>query len=131
MYLINRTPSKVLDGKTPYELMYGTTPSYDAVKTFGCLSFAHKATRDKDKFGERSRKCVFVGYPYGQKGWKLFDLETEQFFVSRDVVFNEEVYPYQLCEDEEMSGMSLLSDNVRSSPEVRRLMSHRRWRGHL
>ncbi|RVW42094.1 Retrovirus-related Pol polyprotein from transposon RE2 [Vitis vinifera] len=30
--------------------------------------------------------CVF-GYPFGKKGWKLFDLDTKELFVSRDVKF--------------------------------------------
>ncbi|KAL6321023.1 hypothetical protein AAG906_011999 [Vitis piasezkii] len=30
--------------------------------------------------------CV-LGYPFGKKGWKLFDLDTKELFVSRDVKF--------------------------------------------
>ena len=32
---------------------------------------------------------MFVGYPTGQKGYKLYDLESKIFFVSRDVKFTE------------------------------------------
>ena len=39
-YLINRTPSKLLNGKTPYEMLYRTTPSYGDIKLFGTLCFA-------------------------------------------------------------------------------------------
>ena len=35
-----------------------------------------------------------MGYPFGQKGWKLFDLETEEYFVSRDVIFHESIFPF-------------------------------------
>ena len=86
-HLINRTPTKVLHGKTPYELLHGKQPSYDNLKIFGCLGYVHNARRDKDKFGMRSKKCVFMGYPYGKKGWKLYDMEKDEFLVSRDVVF--------------------------------------------
>lgn len=34
-YLINRTPSQVLKGKTPYEILYGKPHSYDHVRIFG------------------------------------------------------------------------------------------------
>ena len=93
-YLINRTPSKVLKGKTPYELLFGEKPSYDQLRVFGSSCYTHRQSRDKDKFGHRSRSCVFVGYPFGKKGWKVYDLEKEEFLVSRDVVFQENVFPF-------------------------------------
>lgn len=41
-----------------------------------------------------SRWCVFVGYPYGQKGWRVYDLESHEFFVSRDVIFSKNQFPF-------------------------------------
>ncbi|XP_075101908.1 uncharacterized protein LOC142177332 [Nicotiana tabacum] len=38
--------------------------------------------------------CVFLGYPFAKKGYKLYNLETKQFIVSRDVVFHEDVFPF-------------------------------------
>lgn len=70
-HLINRTPSNILDGKTPFEMLHGVAPSYGTVKVFGCLCFARNVLRDKDKFGERSRRGEFMGYPFGQKGWRV------------------------------------------------------------
>ncbi|XP_019101934.1 PREDICTED: uncharacterized protein LOC104699200 [Camelina sativa] len=92
-YLINRTPSRLLKGKTPYELIYNKTPAYENLRVFGCLAFAHKQRRGGDKFKARSRKCIFLGYPFEKKGWNIFDLETEELFVSRDVVFVENAFP--------------------------------------
>ena len=37
-----------------------------------------------------------MGYPYGKKRWRLYDLETQQFFISRDVVFYENQFPFAL-----------------------------------
>lgn len=34
-HVINRTPSAVLHGKTPYELLYVTIATYDDIKVFG------------------------------------------------------------------------------------------------
>lgn len=92
-HLINRTPTPLLQGRTPYELLHGVAPSFDSLRIFGCLCYAHRRPRDKDKFGDRSRKCLFVGYPYGKKAWKLFDIDKNEFFASRDVVFLEDQFP--------------------------------------
>ena len=32
VFLINRLPTKILKGKTPYELVYKTTPNFDDIK---------------------------------------------------------------------------------------------------
>lgn len=93
-YLINRTPSVVLHGKTPYELLYGKVPSFDHLRVFGCLCFSHNQHHGGDKFASRSRKCVFLGYPYAKKGWLVYDLEAEKFLVSRDVAFCEGSFPF-------------------------------------
>lgn len=93
-YLINRTPSNVLNGKTPYELLFGVKPSYDQLKVFCSSCYTHRRSRDKDKFGEMSRHCIFMGCPFDKKGWKVYDMETNEFLVSRDVVFQENVFPF-------------------------------------
>jgi len=46
-------------------------PSYDYIKVFSTLCFAHNK-KTKDKFAPRGRRCLFVGYPFGQKGWKPY-----------------------------------------------------------
>ena len=64
------------------------------MKIFGCLCYAYNHQRPKDKFESRSRKCVFIGYPHGKKGWKVYDLETGNMFVSRNVIFEEHTFPF-------------------------------------
>lgn len=80
VYLINRTPSKVLNGKTPFELVFGHEPNISHLKTFGCLCFATKLNV-ADKFSERSENCVMMGYSSFKKAYKLFSLESKQFFI--------------------------------------------------
>lgn len=93
-YLINRTPSRLLHNKTPFEMLYDRQPAFTQLRVFGCLCFAHNLDHHGDKFASRSRRCVFLGYTYGKKGWRLYDLEREVVFTSRDVVFQEDVFPY-------------------------------------
>lgn len=99
-YLINRTPSSVLKNATPYERLYNKSPAYDHLRVFSCLCYAHNQTHGGDKFATRSRRCVFIGYPHGKKGWRLYDLKTNEFFVSRDVVFQNQkshIHLLHLC----------------------------------
>ena len=37
---------------------------------------------------------MFLGYPYGIKGYKVLDLESNSIFISRDVIFYEHIFPY-------------------------------------
>lgn len=92
-YIINRLSSSVLDNKTPYELLYNEPVDYSMLKCFGCLAFAINPAHSSDKFAPRGVPCVFFGYPPSQKGYRLLDLSTMQCFVSRDVTFNETVFP--------------------------------------
>ena len=36
-----------------------------------------------------------MGYPFSEKGWYLYDLESALFFTSRDVKFVEHDFPYK------------------------------------
>ncbi|XP_019242470.1 PREDICTED: uncharacterized protein LOC109222582, partial [Nicotiana attenuata] len=63
-------------------------------KTFGCLAYATVPIPHRDKLKTRVMPCVFLGYPFAKKGYRLYNLKTKQFLVSRDVVFHEDVFPF-------------------------------------
>uniref|UniRef100_A0A803Q6S7 CCHC-type domain-containing protein n=1 Tax=Cannabis sativa TaxID=3483 RepID=A0A803Q6S7_CANSA len=90
-YLINISPSSAIEFKTPIEVWTGSNSSYDHLRIFGCLAYAHIK---QGKLEPRARKCIFLGYPEGVKGYKVWSIEDgnhQKNFISRDVVFDEKV----------------------------------------
>ncbi|KAL8121687.1 hypothetical protein AgCh_018427 [Apium graveolens] len=45
-------------------------------------------------FESRAVKGVFIGYPFGKKGYKILDLQTRKCVYSRDVRFVESIFPF-------------------------------------
>ncbi|KAK2982173.1 hypothetical protein RJ640_029076 [Escallonia rubra] len=93
-YLINRMPLSTLKDRTPYEILLGKKPTYEHLRNFGCLCYGHVNSKPHDKFAPRAKPGIFVGYPNGQKGYRIYDLESKRIYVSRDVQFLEGIYPY-------------------------------------
>lgn len=80
-YLINRYPTKILKFKTPYDNLFGKRSSYHHLRVFRYLCFASAWTQGRAKLDPRSTPCAFLGYPYGKKGYKLFDLKNQIFLL--------------------------------------------------
>ena len=92
-YLINRFPSPVLDGQSPYERLFSTIHQYSHLKFFGCLSFISTPKVHRDKFSPRAIPYIFIGYPFGKKAKKFLDIKNKQIHISRDAVFHEDIFP--------------------------------------
>ncbi|GKD41947.1 ribonuclease H-like domain-containing protein [Tanacetum coccineum] len=109
VYLINRLPSSVLNGKSPFYLVYGREPNLSHLRSFGCLCYAG-IVKESDKFSSRSEKCVLIGYAGGKKAYKLFSLESRNVLYSRDVKFYETVFPYKMGSIKTGSENEIVSD---------------------
>ena len=96
VYFINKLPSKSLGNKSPYELLFNYASSYNHLKCFGCLCFISTLPHNRDKFAPRARKCVFLGYSQGIKGYKVLDLTSNSIHISRNIIFYEHIFPYAL-----------------------------------
>ncbi|GJV09231.1 putative RNA-directed DNA polymerase [Tanacetum coccineum] len=66
-YFINRLPSSVLNGKTPFELVFNKKHVLKHLRVFGCLCYA-TVLNLHDKLGSRAEKYVLVGYASFKKG---------------------------------------------------------------
>uniref|UniRef100_A0A5B6ZV70 Integrase catalytic domain-containing protein n=1 Tax=Davidia involucrata TaxID=16924 RepID=A0A5B6ZV70_DAVIN len=96
-YLLNRMPSRVLKGKSPFQILFpGKNPFPLPPKVFGCVSFVHNLTPGRDKLDPRAHKCIFLGYSRTQKGYRCYSPTLHKHFVSADVTFFEDVPYYSL-----------------------------------
>ena len=48
-----------------------------------------------DKFEEKGKLGLFVGYPEGTKWYKIYDIQDKRIIVSRDVLFCEDRFPFK------------------------------------
>lgn len=93
-YLINKLPSSVLNGVSPYERLHDRKPSLDQLRVLGCLCHA-KTVQQLAKLAPRTKHAVHMGYSETKKGYILLDLTENFFFVNRDVIFKEDIFPFK------------------------------------
>jgi histone deacetylase 1/2 len=93
-FLINLLPSKVIQNETPVERLLNTSPNYESLRIFGCACWPNLRPYNKRKLAYRSKRCVFLGYSPLHKGVKCLDVTTGHVYISRDVVFDENVFPF-------------------------------------
>ncbi|KAE8700736.1 4-coumarate--CoA ligase [Hibiscus syriacus] len=82
----------LLGGISPFEKMYGKKHDYQFLQVFGCQCFPCLRPFDRHKFDFRSKPCVFLGYSQQHHGYQFLD-ESGRVYISRHVVFNENVFP--------------------------------------
>ena len=88
-YLKNRSPTSALVDKIPYEVWFGQKPYVAHLIIFGCGAFMHVPKEKRSKLDNKAKKCSFVGYKDGIKGYKLWNPLTRKVVYSQDVVFKE------------------------------------------
>lgn len=93
-YIINILPTPILNACSPHERLYKVLPNFSKLKVFGSLCFASTSKVNRTQFDHRASKCIFLGYKVGTKGFILLNIGTRELFVSRDVIFYENIFPY-------------------------------------
>ena len=58
------------------------------------MSYVHVPESQRRKLDATAHRAIFVGYPPGVKGYKLYDLEKKKFIVGRNVQFFEENFDH-------------------------------------
>ncbi|CAL2241680.1 unnamed protein product [Prunus armeniaca] len=97
-YLTNRTSSRVLDFKTPLDVLCAHTSLVSVSKlppnVFGCVAYVHVYSHQQSKLDPCDLRCVFIDYSTTQKGYKCYHPHTQKVHVILDVTFHEDVLYY-------------------------------------
>ena len=88
VYVLNRSSTKGVKGKTPYEKWNKRKPNVSHLRVFGSVVFV-KTTGRLSKLEDMSKCMVFLGYEAGSKAYRCLDPVTFKIHISRDVIFDE------------------------------------------
>jgi hypothetical protein len=69
-------------------------PDYLSLKVFGCACWPNLHPYNIHKLQFRSKHCVFLRYNTMHKGYKCLDVSSGRVYVSRDVTFDENIFPF-------------------------------------
>jgi hypothetical protein len=93
-HLINRILSKRIDYDTPLHRLLGATPDNSSLWVFGCACWPNLRPYNSQKLQYRSIHCAFLGYSNLHKGYKCLDISSGRIYISRDVIFDENISPF-------------------------------------
>lgn len=94
IYLINRLPSRVLNGKFPYEMLYHKKPTLGHIEVLDYLCYSTRLVKG-DKFAQKANATVLLVFSQTKKGYILLDLSSNLFFVSRNGGVQRDNLPFQ------------------------------------
>lgn len=82
-YLVKQSPTTTLCCKIIEdieELWFDKFVNYSFLHTFGCDAYVW-IPKEKTKFDERFKLCIFISYPSGTNGYKLWDTTAHMIII--------------------------------------------------
>ncbi|RAN66267.1 hypothetical protein, partial [Bacillus sp. SRB_8] len=64
-------------------------PAVDNMRPFGCVAWTHIDSSFRTSIDPTAEKCIFLGYPYYQKGYVVERVRDKKVLIRRDITFNE------------------------------------------
>ena len=89
LYLLNKIPTKSLEGETPNEAWTRIKPNVDHLRVFGCLAHVKIVLGNQKKLEDRSKPMIFIGYEKVIKVYRVYDPFIGNIHLTRDVIFEE------------------------------------------
>jgi hypothetical protein len=83
MFILNRSPTKALEGRTPFKVWHDRKPNMAFLRTFGCIGHVKNVKPGLGKLEDRSTPMVFLGYEEGSKAYRLYDPASGRWWCPR------------------------------------------------
>jgi len=106
-YLINCTPTPLLQNIAPYEKLHGKPCDISNLRVFGCLCYSSTLTAHRKKLDDRYVHGTFLGFPAHTKGYIFLNLKYHCIEISRHIIFYENHFPYMSKNDKNDNPKSL------------------------
>jgi hypothetical protein len=89
LFILNRSPTRVMDEKTPFEAWHGEAPMVHFFRTFRFIAHVNNMRRGLKKLDKWSHETIFIGYESRSKAYRWYDPVEQRIVVSCDVIFDE------------------------------------------
>lgn len=135
-YLINRLPTKISNFQPPIKIFTILFPtarllSNIPLKFFGSIAFVHNHDPGSSKLDPKAHRCIFVGYPANQRGYKCFDpisiffcIYGRYFFFKVNPTMTHLQEGYNSSEDEYLTNSDITLDFIDNDVSVQDVPSH-------
>ena len=94
-YIVNHTPTKVLNNITPEEAWSSIKLDVSHFHVFGSEAWAHILDEKHKALEPKNKKCIFVGYSQDVKGYIILQPKSKNVIVKIDVKFVENISAYK------------------------------------
>ena len=113
---MNRTSTKAVEGKTPYEAALGVKPDLSGVREWGekCWVRVEKGS----KLGGRVREGRWVGVDDESKGARIYWRDTKTVTVERNVYFDPTSASVDRLEGEDWQFVETTTDGLTTLPNI-------------
>ena len=109
VWLKNRTSTKALNGRTPFEALTGSPPDLSGIPEWGAQVWVHDTS--SGKVGERAIPARWVGFDGESKGHRVYWPDRRTVTVERNVRFAAPHLPASIADDAaELEGESDADD---------------------
>lgn len=86
-YIKNRSPTRALEGMTPFKALWGKKPDLAHVQEFGTRVWVLHQDGKGHKLQEKSQSFVFTGLSEDSRTYRYYTSEMRTVLTSRNVIF--------------------------------------------